>query len=95
MKLPTREQLVKRRAIVLQDMAAKMEAEDFHGVADCAMDAREIDAMLKTLDAFMDPMNQREAIARSAAASGWNTTPECDLEGAILPDGAVVGKRVG
>ncbi len=49
MKLPTREQLVKRRAIVLQNMAAKMEAEDFHGVADCAMDAREIDAMLSAL----------------------------------------------
>ncbi len=53
MKLPTREQLEKRRAIVLQDMAAKMDAEDFHGVADCAMDAREIDAILSVLEYAM------------------------------------------
>lgn len=59
MNLPTRDQLEKRRGIVLLDMAAKMEAEDFHGVADCAMDAREIDAMLETIDAFMDPLNQK------------------------------------
>ena len=52
MKLPTRDQLEKRRSIVLQDMAAKMDAEDFHGVADCAMDCREIDAMLALLAAL-------------------------------------------
>ena len=48
MKLPTREQLVKRRQIVIADLLSKVEADDMHGVADCAMDCREIDAMLKT-----------------------------------------------
>jgi hypothetical protein len=49
MKISTLEQLQKRRDIVVQDMAAKLEAEDWHGVADCAMDCREIDATIKIL----------------------------------------------
>ena len=52
MKLPTRDQLVKRRAIVIADLLAKVEAEDMHGVADCAMDCREIDAQLRILQAI-------------------------------------------
>ncbi len=52
MKLPTREQLVKRRQIVIADLLSKIEADDMHGVADCAMDCREIDAMLKMLQAI-------------------------------------------
>lgn len=59
MKLPTREQLEKRRVIVIADLLSKVEADDFHGVADCAMDCREIDAMLKTIDVFMDPLTPK------------------------------------
>lgn len=46
MKIPSRDSLVKRRAITISDLLAKVDAEDFHGVADCAMDLREIDAQL-------------------------------------------------
>lgn len=49
MKLPTREQLEKRCLVTIADLQAKAEAEDWHGVADAAMDLREIDAMLKAL----------------------------------------------
>lgn len=49
MKLPTRDQLAKRRAIVIADLLSKVEADDMHGVADCAMDCREIDATDKVL----------------------------------------------
>lgn len=49
MKLPTREQLEKRRTIVIADAQSKLEAEDWHGCADAMMDLREIDAMLTVL----------------------------------------------
>jgi hypothetical protein len=42
-------QLTKRRAIIIADLLGKVEAEDWHGVADAAMDLREIDAMLRVL----------------------------------------------
>ncbi len=51
MKLPTREQLEKRRTTTLADMQSKMDAEDFHGVQDCGSDLREIDAMLNMIEA--------------------------------------------
>ena len=50
MKIPTREQLVKRRAIVIADAQIKFEIADWHGVADAMMDLREIDAMISLLD---------------------------------------------
>lgn len=50
MKLPTIEQLVKRRLVVIADLLAKAEAEDWHGVQDCGSDLREIDAMLLVLN---------------------------------------------
>ncbi len=46
MKVPTLESLVKRRLVVIADASSKLEAEDWHGVADACMDLREIDAML-------------------------------------------------
>ncbi len=46
MKKPTAEALERRRAVVIADLLAKVEAEDWHGVADAAMDLREIDAQL-------------------------------------------------
>lgn len=49
MKIPTREQLTKRRAIIIADLLAKVDAEDWHGVQDCGSDLREIDAMLALL----------------------------------------------
>ncbi len=51
MKLPTREQLEKRRQTTIADLLAKVEAEDWHGVQDCGSDLREIDAMLLVLEA--------------------------------------------
>lgn len=50
MKKPqTRDQLEKRRAVVIADLLSKVDAEDWHGTADAAMDLREIDAMLEIL----------------------------------------------
>lgn len=49
MKLPTREQLDRRRVTTIDDLQSKLDAEDWHGVADAAMDLREIDAMLHLL----------------------------------------------
>lgn len=51
MKLPTRDQLVKRRAIVTADGQMKLECGDHHGCADAMMDLREIEAMIGLLDA--------------------------------------------
>ena len=50
MKIPTREQLVKRRAIVIADAQMKLEIADWHGMQDCGSDLREIDAMIAVLD---------------------------------------------
>lgn len=50
MKLPTRDQLVKRRAIVIADGQMKLECGDWHGCADAMMDLREIDAKLALFD---------------------------------------------
>lgn len=49
MKRPTREFLEKRRRVVIADLQSKVEAEDWHGVADAAMDLREIDAQLSLI----------------------------------------------
>ncbi len=38
--------LERRRAVILEDLKLKVEVEDWHGVADAAMDLREIDAVL-------------------------------------------------
>lgn len=51
MKIPNSDMLIKRRDIVIADLLAKAEAEDWHGVADAAMDLREIDAQLVILRA--------------------------------------------
>ena len=50
MKLPTRDQLVKRRAIVIADAQMKLECADWHGCADACMDLREIDARITLFD---------------------------------------------
>ena len=49
MRIPTVEQLEKRRTIIEADLVSKLEARDYHGVCDAAMDLREIEAMLKVL----------------------------------------------
>lgn len=49
MKVITLEFLAKRRAIIVADLQGKVEAEDWHGTADAAMDLREIDAQLELL----------------------------------------------
>ena len=38
--------LIQRREILIAYLKMKMEEEDFHGVADAAMDLREIDAQI-------------------------------------------------
>lgn len=50
MTLPTRDQLVKRRGIVIADAQMKFDIADWHGVADAMMDLREIDAQVDVLD---------------------------------------------
>jgi len=54
MKLPTREQLVKRKSIVIADGQMKLEVGDYHGCADAMMDLREIDAQIALLDALRE-----------------------------------------
>ncbi len=44
--LPT---LEKRRETLLAYLRDKVESEDFHGVADCAMDLREVDAAIQVV----------------------------------------------
>ena len=46
------DQLQKRRAVIIADMLCKVEVEDWHGVADAAMDLREIDVQLKLLSSL-------------------------------------------
>ena len=50
MKIPTPQFLEQRKAIILSDLKMKIEAEDWHGVADAAMDLREIEAQAKMID---------------------------------------------
>jgi hypothetical protein len=47
---PTPEFLAKRKAAILADLLLKVDAEDWHGVMDCAADLREVEAMLKVMD---------------------------------------------
>lgn len=49
-RMPTKENLMKRRLITIGDLCAKAENEDWHGAADAAMDLREIDAQLELLE---------------------------------------------
>lgn len=48
--LNSREFLLKRRSAIIADLLLKVEAEDWHGVADAAMDLREVDATLKVVE---------------------------------------------
>lgn len=43
------ERLTRRQEVVRADLLMKAEIEDWHGVADAAMDLREIDVALKLL----------------------------------------------
>lgn len=61
MKLPTREQLVKRRQIVIADAQMKLEIADWHGCADACMDLREIDAMIVLMDQIHEDALLRKA----------------------------------
>ena len=60
MKLPTREQLEKRRAIVIADAQMKLECGDYHGTADCCMDLREIEAQVILLDTLREAGKLRD-----------------------------------
>lgn len=42
-------QLVEQRDVLIAYLASKADAEDWHAVADAAMDLRELDAVLSTL----------------------------------------------
>jgi hypothetical protein len=55
MKVPTREALQRRRVITISDLLVKAENEDWHGVADAAMDLREIDAQLAVVPVSRPP----------------------------------------
>ncbi len=49
----TREPLERRRVATIADLLCKVEANDWHGVADAAMDLREIDVQLKLLAQYL------------------------------------------
>jgi hypothetical protein len=65
MKLPTRDQLVKRRAILIADAQMKLECADWHGCADACMDLREIDAQISLFDELREEKN--DLLGRSDA----------------------------
>lgn len=52
MKPVTRESLEKRKAIIIADLLSKVEAEDWHGVQDCASDIREIEAQIPLIESI-------------------------------------------
>ncbi len=54
MKLPTREQFEKRRAVVMADAQMKLEVADWHGCADACMDLREIEACITLFDVLRE-----------------------------------------
>lgn len=49
-----RERLIKRRAVCVADMHMKAEVFDWHGVADVAMDLREVDAQYALVNAVCE-----------------------------------------
>lgn len=53
MKRITDDTLKKRRAITISDLLIKAENEDWHGVADAAMDLREIDAQIEVKKQYL------------------------------------------
>ena len=54
MKIPTADFLIQRKAVILSDLKFKVDAEDWHGVQDCASDIREIEAQLEVLPAVKE-----------------------------------------
>jgi hypothetical protein len=48
--------LERRRAVIISDLLLKVEAADWHGVADAAMDLREIDVAIKLLSSDRKPV---------------------------------------
>jgi hypothetical protein len=55
-KVPTKDALHRRRVVTISDLLVKAENEDWHGVADAAMDLRELDATLKAYEQAMNPI---------------------------------------
>jgi len=49
MKQQSLDFLTQRKAVILADLKFKTQAEDWHGVADCAMDLREVEARMEML----------------------------------------------
>lgn len=62
----TIEQVERRRTITKADLLMKAESEDWHGVADAAMDLREVDALLGMLKT-----NNNALLAADAEAEQW------------------------
>jgi len=50
MEHPMKDNILKRRKILVKYLLSKVEEEDWHGVADAAMDIREIDAVLEYIE---------------------------------------------
>jgi hypothetical protein len=48
--------LERRRAVIISDLLLKVEVADWHGVADAAMDLREIDVAFKLLNSDRKPV---------------------------------------
>jgi hypothetical protein len=48
--------LERRRAVIISDLLLKVEVSDWHGVADAAMDLREIDVAIKLLNSDRKPV---------------------------------------
>jgi hypothetical protein len=66
MRILTPEALRKRKLIIIADLQSKTEAEDWHGVQDCASDIREIDAQLAIL-----AITSAVSAGRKAGETDW------------------------
>lgn len=52
MKPITVESLLRRKPVLVADLLGKVETEDWHGVADAAMDLRDLEAQLEVLESL-------------------------------------------
>lgn len=59
--------LQRRKTAIIADMKFKMDAEDWHGVADAGMDLREVEAQMEVLKAISIEAEQLKALMAEQA----------------------------
>jgi hypothetical protein len=78
-KVATKESLQRRRTVTISDLLVKAENEDWHGVADAAMDLREIDAQIAVLQAALQlryELTEDQAQKLHREKEDWGRIPD-------------------